>query len=569
MWGLPLCGDVFGRVIGLSGQGPAGPVGALMRVLTGLLVVLLLVVSPAWAEQPTPDTQIGETVTDPVSGEDATVTDLVQDEETGKTIAVITDAGRLIYTTTAVGDVFPAEDEDGDWTITVADPDEDTGFIDEVTMERTVVTDPGPPEVTEVETQTLVVAETYAASDPVDEDGNPISPEGTPGDPETTIDPPPPAEGDSNYIYVKRIGADGDDGRDGYGVRFCILKRCWTVAYAPKPGEDGSTGPTIKINVPSDVSSDNIPSATYPFPRYSLITTATDRRSGIKAISIGGDGGEGGDAYGNIDAENGGDAGNGGNITVNTDTEIRTSGERAPGVYTSSLAGVAGDGGTGYIGSYGGDSGDSAKGGTIRVTNSANGLISTTGNGSHGIFALSSGGAAGDGGDSWGIVGEAGSALKAGNGGSVYVTNRGDIVTDGEGSHGVLAQSIGGTGGDGGSAGGIVALGGDGSEGGNGGFVKVTTDAGSRIETLEIASHGILAESIGGGGGNGGVGGGIVGIGAEGDGGGDGGGVSIVHNGSIETFSRRASAAVAAMPVSVPGSLGLAPKVQVAATAGP
>ena len=78
-------------------------------------------------------------------------------------------------------------------------------------------------------------------------------------------------------------------------------------------------------------------------------------------------------------------------------------------------------------------------------------------------------------------------------------------------AYGILAQSIGGDGGNGGFSG-VVALGGavgvgvgvggSGGGGGNAGAVQVTS-AGD-IATVFNNSDGILAQSIGGGGGNGG-----------------------------------------------------------------
>lgn len=97
-----------------------------------------------------------------------------------------------------------------------------------------------------------------------------------------------------------------------------------------------------------------------------------------------------------------------------------------------------------------------------------------------------------------------------GNGGNVSVTNAGgSIVTNGALSIGVLAQSVGGGGGyvalD--RAGQAVAVpmnitfGSNGRMNGSGGVVNVTQDVGGSIATLGVNAHGIVAQSIGGGGG--------------------------------------------------------------------
>src|SRR5690606_29925028 len=102
-----------------------------------------------------------------------------------------------------------------------------------------------------------------------------------------------------------------------------------------------------------------------------------------------------------------------------------------------------------------------------------------------------------------------------GTGGDVTVTNDegGIVTTEGASSHGIFAQSIGGGGGNGTSklSAGIASgsqgfglgfgIGGSGGSGGIGG--DVTVDNAGVIETLGNGSHGVFAQSIGGGGGNG------------------------------------------------------------------
>ncbi len=501
---------------------PVKSIGIILLLFVTFFPITLQLFNPSfvYAAPPTSDSVVGDIVTDPETGADVTVTALLQGTN-GYVYAVTTTNDRRIYTTTTVGDIFP--DSSGDWTVSTVTTNS-LGYVDGFTRTRTVVTDPGPPEVTEDQTETLTVATDYDTSNPVDENGNPINPAGSPGSGEGTVTTPPAtATGDINVVYEKKTGASGGDGRDGYGIRVCIpIIGCATVAYSPRPGEAGETPSSLVVDVPNS---------------HGAIESVTSGLSGITALSVGGDGGQGGDAYGNIDAEHGGAAGDGGTVRVTADTSVSTTGNRAKGIFAQSRAGTAGDGGSGYIWSSGGSGGRSAAGGTVRVTNRENGSIRTEGNYAYGIFAQSMGGAAGGGGDSWGIVGAGGSSRIGGEGGNVYVVHQGDITTEGTGSHGIFAQSIGGPGGDGGDAGGLVALGGTGSAGGNGGVVSVTTETGSAIETWGTGSRGILAQSIGGGGGSGGSAGGVVSLGARSSGGGDGANVTVTHNGSIVTHA--------------------------------
>eukprot|EP01035_Chromulina_nebulosa_P029924 gene29925-39724_t len=81
----------------------------------------------------------------------------------------------------------------------------------------------------------------------------------------------------------------------------------------------------------------------------------------------------------------------------------------------------------------------------------------------------------------------------------------GTIHTMQDRSTGILAQSVGGGGGEGGNAYGMVAVGGGGGSTGAGGTVTVTNNEGGQIWTKGILSNAIFAQSIGGGGGNGGA----------------------------------------------------------------
>jgi hypothetical protein len=99
----------------------------------------------------------------------------------------------------------------------------------------------------------------------------------------------------------------------------------------------------------------------------------------------------------------------------------------------------------------------------------------------------------------------------------VTVTNNGNITTEGMTSDGIFAQSVGGGGGIGGTAisysqlmsfldffnvNSNVSIGGTG--GGGGGAGAVVVDNYGLIETRGLSSRGIMAQSVGGGGGIGG-----------------------------------------------------------------
>ncbi len=114
------------------------------------------------------------------------------------------------------------------------------------------------------------------------------------------------------------------------------------------------------------------------------------------------------------------------------------------------------------------------------------------------------------------VIGGSGGA--AGNGGKVDVTHTGDVSTAGDGSIGIFAQTVGGGGGTGknASSGGTLGLftgiwpnsfafGGSGGAGGDGGAIDLILGDASSITTAGTGSHGVMAQSVGGGGGYGGM----------------------------------------------------------------
>jgi uncharacterized protein YhjY with autotransporter beta-barrel domain len=233
----------------------------------------------------------------------------------------------------------------------------------------------------------------------------------------------------------------------------------------------------------------------------------------------------------------GGAAGEGGDVHVVTDGVTTTDGARSYGVFAQSVGGGGGDGGfagalTGGLGStdniaigvsIGGSGGSAGIGNDVYVTN--NGKVGTTGDGATAVFAQSVGGGGGTGGMAVSAtLGGAksknislafgGSGGGGGKGGDVHVTSTDLVVTEGDDAIGIFAQSVGGGGGAGGAAGALAISGGEstnlamniggvGGTGSIGGTVKVANSG--TVVTHGEQSHGIFAESIGGGGGHGGM----------------------------------------------------------------
>ncbi len=467
-----------------------------------LLLMALSASSSVFAQQATPESQIGDTVTHPVTGVDATVVAFLSN------YAVLTSNNDIILLYVMPGDVFTPEGSTTPLTVDSVTTNADTGLVESILIDPN---DPDNPPDPPEPLVTLVVARNVdqEVADAI------AAAEGAAGDPGGDVQVVIPA-GNVNVFAAPVRGSSGGNGRDGYGVRICDPTGFFGCATIARNGRDGGDG-----RAPSDLN------YTITAVNNGDIQSISNGLAGIGVVSIGGNGGQGGDSYGNIDGRRGGNAGAGGNVSVTSEVDIATSGERAHGMFGQSRAGTSGDGGSGYFLGNGGSGGSAAQGGTVSLTN--NGAISTIGEGSHGMYALSQGGAAGNGGDSWGIVGRGGSSVLGGHGGAVSVTNNGTIVTEGINSHGMMAQSIGGTGGDGGDAGGVVAFGGGGSAGGNGGAASAVLGANAQIVTRGDRSIGVFAQSIGGGGGDGGVGGGVVAFGGTGSAGGSGGAVAVTN----------------------------------------
>ena len=463
-----------------------------MGLVLSASVLMVENAAAAAAIAATPLTQVGDTVTNPATGVNSKVVQLIADPN-GVTDYVLTDSGAIILTKTVVGNTIQ--------------PLGGTAVYKVISVVNNATT--GLPQTTNIRLSTLpttdpTTAQAVLVSDTPANYTAFLAAAGTAG--AGAVTPPTSTSGIINEVSV---GAGGSNGSNAYGITIPVIG---TIGKAGSPGGNGADGPTVNRIV---------------LASHGDITSTAANTPGIMIGSVGGNGGKGGDSYGNIAAYSGGNAGNGGSVTVNNATNVSTGGDKSHGVFVFSRSGTGGAGGKGYIFASGGSGGAARNGGPVALTNS--GKIETSGTESHGLYALSVGGAAGSGGNSWGIVGQGGSGSNGGNGGTVSVTNSGDIHTTGASSHGILAQSVGGTGGNGGSAGGIVAFGGSASNGGTGGDVTILNQTGADITTTGKNSIGILGQSIGGSGGDSGAAGGIVALGASGGTGNNAGTVTITN----------------------------------------
>jgi len=266
---------------------------------------------------------------------------------------------------------------------------------------------------------------------------------------------------------------------------------------------------------------------------------------GIAAESRGGNGGNGG-AASSLVAAYGGHGGAGGNsdvVAVTSDSHIQATGTAAVGIYASSAGGAGGAGGSASSIGYakGGDGGPGGSGGPVAIQNHGSIVVTGTlpatsewtGPVTGAIFGQSLGGAGGDGGYGGSVVGLGGGALGSGPGGDVTLDNTGDIQTSGRDVLGIFAQSVGGSAGSAGDAGAVVSWGASPESAGDGGDVLITNSG--NIQTLGVESDGLLAQSVGDGGGAGGGSYALVSIGGEGGSNGDGGRVTVENTGDIAT----------------------------------
>lgn len=311
-------------------------------------------------------------------------------------------------------------------------------------------------------------------------------------------------------------------------------------------GNAGSSDPQAVIGSWSFLDNDNPDENAEPEDPPEQISVAY-----VSQISIGGSGGSGG-AGGVVSVSNFATDLNGEPFVTGSTARIETEGDRAYGILAQSIGGGGGTGGAATALSnsryfqnedenfqttinLSGDGGSASAGGTATVSNS--GEIETSGYSSHGLFAQSIGGGGGVGADgsidAKTIIGLGinvnGESSSGGNGGAVNLTQAGTVETSGHDAIGVFAQSIGGGGGvaSSGTSTPFFQLGGSVSlvyqtvsvtlgfnprnnTATNGGVVTINSGpnaslgenlAGGELTTLGDWSHGLVGQSIGGGGG--------------------------------------------------------------------
>ncbi|WP_163026004.1 autotransporter outer membrane beta-barrel domain-containing protein [Chachezhania antarctica] len=287
--------------------------------------------------------------------------------------------------------------------------------------------------------------------------------------------------------------------------------------------------------------------------KKSISTTGTSVH-GILAISEAGNGGEGGEGHGPDDGigGNGGHGGTGGNVSITYEGDITTTGDTAVGVLIQSLGGAGGEGGPGksWFDGNGGHANEPGPGGDASV-DLKSGTITTSGEQAVGILIESVGGFAGSSGESDGFVAYGANGESGGDGGTVSATLEDySIDTAGDYAVGLIAASIGGGGGTGSKDEGFDAIGATGGAGGAGGKVEVTLTGTNSITTKGEDAPGILAMSAGGGGGVSGGNDGVVALGGQGGEGGNAGDVTVTNDGDT-TINTSGKYSVGAMISSI------------------
>ncbi|MCW8085269.1 autotransporter outer membrane beta-barrel domain-containing protein [Sabulicella glaciei] len=399
--------------------------------------------------------------------------------------------------------------------------------------------------------------------------------------------------GDGGIAYTSfttAIGGDGGVGGNGGQAAVTLSGGTVTVSLAPglppgsgisvsaNGGDGGNGGKTVYGTDEEGGSGGNggagggagatiLGAVTYNDPN----PVGPAGGHGVLVQANGGSGGLGADASAiEGDAGGGGFAGAGGSARLvlgdatSTGT-IRTSGNFAHGALVQSIGGGGGNGGQASFNTQGGAGAPGGDGGPVGIS-APNGSVVATGRSAVAVLAQSVGGGGGSGGDTVGVAIGVGIAIGGngglgGDGGAVQIdlgrgasnslTSQAGVFasTNALGGAGILAQSIGGSGGHGGSASiegsafVAMAIGGDSGGGGRGGAVTVNNAA--LITSYGSHAAGVQAQSIGGGGGKGGAAftfnvgvlpTAAVAVGGRGGGGGPAGDVSLTNSGQITTY---------------------------------
>ncbi|MFD0892672.1 hypothetical protein ACFQ5Q_03490 [Luteolibacter ambystomatis] len=382
----------------------------------------------------------------------------------------------------------------------------------------------------------------------------------------------------SHGIIAQSIGGGGGNANFNLSVTYGGFedpsKKNKTLGFAlaigGAPG-DGGHGDTVDVIQVGDIE-------TFGKQSYGILSQSIGGGGGNAGMDLAmaiTSGGGGSITVGRI----GGIGGYGGDVTLSSDGSVLTHGEGSFGMLAQSVGNGGGNSSSTSVAITGPDTddnpaesasvsvglegGEGGYGGSVLLT--AEGFVDTHGKNAHGIFAQSIGGGGGNGGsaNTFGLssatigVAVGGKGGTGGYGGTVTVKSNAQVRTYGDGSVGILAQSVGGGGGTGGmsTAGGLtskvdglsVSVGGEGGAGMYAG--KVTVENGGIVITDGVGSHGILAQSLGGGGGNSGMAinailrntqkdptnGGMITVGGKGGSGAVGGEVVVTNTGGIGT----------------------------------
>jgi len=272
--------------------------------------------------------------------------------------------------------------------------------------------------------------------------------------------------------------------------------------------------------------------------KLTVVETAGQSAYGILAQSVGGMGGGA--------RSEGGTGADAGHVytTLTSGAIIKTTGDYATGVVAQSIGGGGGTG-TNFSKSLAGSGGNGGNGGSgSNVELQLDGRILTQGDHAYGVLGQTIGGSGGTGTITSGLIALGGDGGAGGGAGTVTIRGTGHIQTAGDSAIGLLAQSIGGGGGAAGSATGLFAIGGSVSDSTHNSGGTVTLDYDGSITTTGDAAIGMLGQSIGGGGGSGGSSMGIASVGGSGNSGGAGGDVTVNANSTISTTGLHAHGAV-------------------------
>ncbi|WP_269540383.1 beta strand repeat-containing protein [Cerasicoccus fimbriatus] len=376
------------------------------------------------------------------------------------------------------------------------------------------------------------------------------------------------AVGNDVHVTVSDTGKIAVNTQDNTQSNIGVGVLAVSDGFVPETAKSDTniTGGAVKVTLEQ---------ASEPSDTSSTLQVGNDNtKLGIGVLAISSGSGGGLSLYSESLVSSKGNDGSGGAVTVDSSRAIETKGEMSIGIAALSLGGqnavtTVSSSSTG-IASVGNVDSDFAPGGgdTVKVTLNEGGDITTLGTTAHGVVAISASGGglvvnefeqsiqspdlSSSSGTQLGDASGASSSDKGKGkaGGTIEVVNNATITTgDGTGkgvaSIGVVAQSIGGGGGSAGGKHASLFVGGSGDAGGAGGAVGIEQGSKGVVQTNDAHSVGILGQSVGGGGGNGANAEGLfIAIGGKGGEGGEGGNIAADLDGQVTTKGDFASGVI-------------------------